>query len=252
MLCRQLVRQGRFLFRWRGVLPLVLLPIALLASFQSGQFAHWFGEPVEEAWEVLCASFCLVGLAVRALTVGFAPAGRSGRATRAQRAERLNTTGLYSITRHPLYLGNFLVFLGFVLLTKVWWFPLPAILAFALYYERIILAEEAFLAQRFGKTYTRWALRTPAFFPVCALWRRPDLSFSVRTVLRREYASLCTAVVGLSAVEMASDVLGEQQSVTFWLRDDIAWVVLLLVGTTAAFFLRLLKKRTRWLAVPGR
>lgn len=132
MLCRQLVRQGRFLFRWRGVLPLVLLPIALLASFQSGQFAHWFGEPVEEAWEVLCASFCLVGLAVRALTVGFAPAGRSGRATRAQRAERLNTTGLYSITRHPLYLGNFLVFLGFVLLTKVWWFPLPAILAFAL------------------------------------------------------------------------------------------------------------------------
>lgn len=71
-------------------------------------------------------------------------------------------------------------------------------------------------------------------------------------MLRGEYASLCTAVVGLSAVEMASDVLGEQQSVTFWLRDDIAWVVLLLVGTTAAFFLRLLKKRTRWLAVPGR
>lgn len=252
MLCRQLVQQGRFLFRWRGVLPLVLVPVALLASFQSGEFAHWFGDPAEEAWEALCAGICLAGLAVRALTVGFVPAGTSGRTTRAQRAERLNTTGMYSLTRHPLYLGNLLIFLGFVLLTKVWWFPLLAILAFALYYERIILAEETFLVQRFGEAYTRWALRTPAFFPLCALWRRPDLDFSMRTVLRREYASLCTAVVGLTLIEMASDVLGEAQSVTFWLRDDAAWVVLLLVGTTAALILRLLKKRTRWLTVPGR
>ncbi len=55
--------------------------------------------------------------------------------------------------------------LGVVLAIKVWWFVLLACLVLALYYERIICAEETFLQQKFGKAYTDWAARTPVFIP---------------------------------------------------------------------------------------
>ncbi len=52
------------------------------------------------------------GLALRVIVVGHAPYGTSGRNTREQVADTLNTTGMYSIVRHPLYLANYLIILG--------------------------------------------------------------------------------------------------------------------------------------------
>ncbi|MGB8874133.1 MAG: hypothetical protein WCC75_12145, partial [Desulfobaccales bacterium] len=43
---------------------------------------------------------------------GLPPRGTSGRNTQGQVAETLNTTGIYSLVRNPLYLGNFLIWLG--------------------------------------------------------------------------------------------------------------------------------------------
>jgi len=44
-------------------------------------------------------------------------------------------------------------------------------LSFCLYYERIIMAEEAFLKQKFGKPYENYLRRTPAFLPNFWLWK---------------------------------------------------------------------------------
>jgi protein-S-isoprenylcysteine O-methyltransferase Ste14 len=161
----QLQVQGSFLFRWRGFLPLLLAPLALYAIWESRGLVGWLDEPIEEAWELLSLFIAFLGLAVRGLTVGFAPSGTSGRNTHEQRAQTLNTTGLYAIVRNPLYLGNYLVLIGIVLAIKVWWLVVIACLAFALYYERIICAEEAYLKERFGAAYVAWAAKTPAFFP---------------------------------------------------------------------------------------
>ena len=49
---------------------------------------------------------------IRIYTVGTTPAGTSGRNRDKQIAEKLNKTGVYSIIRHPLYLGNLLIWLG--------------------------------------------------------------------------------------------------------------------------------------------
>ena len=68
---------------------------------------------INEAWQMLCISVSFLGLFIRIVTVGRAPIGTSGRNTREQVANTLNTTGIYSLVRHPLYLGNYLVFLGF-------------------------------------------------------------------------------------------------------------------------------------------
>lgn len=50
---------------------------------------------------------------------------------------------MYSIVRNPLYFGNLLIAIGLALLPGVWWLLLIVGLAFFIYYERIIAAEEA-------------------------------------------------------------------------------------------------------------
>src|SRR2546422_497608 len=73
--------------------------------------------------------------------------------------------------------------------------PLIDVLAFWLYYERIMFAEEAFLRQKFGETYQRLAATTPAFFPRFGQWRKPSLPFSWRNVMRREYTALMLLIL---------------------------------------------------------
>ena len=103
------------------------------------------------------------GLILRVLIVGRAPIGTSGRNTREQAANTLTTTGMYSIVRHPLYLANYIIIIGFVMEFHVWWLVLLITCIYALYYERIMLAEEAFLREQFGDAFETWAAATPAF-----------------------------------------------------------------------------------------
>lgn len=252
MLSEELARQGQALFRWRGYLPLLLLPFALVAAGQSGWLSAAVGEAVEEIWEAACLVVSLSGIAVRAAVVGCAPAGTSGRNAREQRAETLNTTGLYSVVRNPLYLGNYLMLLGLLLLSKSWWLPILGTLLFIVHYERIVCAEERFLRGKFGRAYEDWARRTPAFIPDFRRWRPAEMPFSLRTVLRREYNGFYVVVAGFTAIEFAGDALGEGLTFSDWLREDVHWAALFAAGTTAFLALRFLKRNTRLLREAGR
>lgn len=143
-----LKEQGNFLFRWRSYLPVIMmipLTIAVMnMAWPLGSHAY------HEVAEAVCMLISLSGLAVRIITIGHTPRGTSGRNTTKQSAWQLNTTGIYSVVRHPLYLGNFLIGLGPMMLPLIWWLPILYILAFTVYYERIMIAEEAFLTEQFG------------------------------------------------------------------------------------------------------
>jgi protein-S-isoprenylcysteine O-methyltransferase Ste14 len=190
-LIEEMERQGNWLFRYRSYLPIVLLFGAMLV--------HTFGEMYpnysfieNSAYEIHYERFCLVialfGLAIRIYAVGHTPAHTSGRNTKEQLAEKLNTTGIYSQVRHPLYLGIFFIWLGLAMMTANLGFILLYILAFWLYYERIMIAEEQFLRRKFGEAYEEWAATTPAFFPSLSKNRfvSPSLPFSWKKVLKKE------------------------------------------------------------------
>lgn len=246
----ELENAGTWLFRWRSYLPLLLVPIVMLGlrgfSYPNGSHT------LDVAWEMFCLGVGLFGLALRCATVGFVPHGTSGRNTAdGQVALFLNTGGVYSLIRHPLYLGNFFLWLGPSLFPRKWWIPVTVSLAFALYYERIALTEEAFLRRVFGLEFERWAARTPAFWPFTRGWRerwRPaSLPFSLRTVLRREYSALLGLIATLAVLEIASDY-----AVTGRVWLDPLWLGLLLGGGAIYTILRFLKRYTRTLHVPGR
>ena len=57
-------------------------------------------------------SISVLGFLVRFYTIGTTPKGTSGRNTKEQVADVLNSSGMYSMLRHPLYLGNYLIWLG--------------------------------------------------------------------------------------------------------------------------------------------
>lgn len=241
----ELEKQGQWLFRWRSYIPFLALPLLLIALKDADYLDRIGGEAIEALWQGFCLVISLLGLIVRIMTVGHAPKGTSGRNTRRQKAKTLNTTGMYSIMRHPLYFGNFLMMLGIAMFFGVWWLPIIAVLMFWLYYERIMIAEEEFLKGEFGEHYLEWAKRTPAFLPNFKKWQRPDLLFSFKTVLAREYTGLFVLTTSFALLENWEDILTDH-------TIDRLWTVVFAVGFMLYAFLRFLKKRTGFLYVEGR
>jgi protein-S-isoprenylcysteine O-methyltransferase Ste14 len=241
----QMRRSGGWLFRWRGYLPLFFIGI-VLASLTQFRFIGG-SELDDEWWEAFCLAVSLFGLVIRALTVGFTPERTSGRNAREQRAAQLNTEGLYSMVRHPLYLGNFFLWMGIALYPHNWLVALLCVGIYWLYYERIMVAEEAFLAAEFGDEFELWSRATPAFIPDFRRYRPASAEFSLRNVLKREYPAFSGTIFAMFILEMAGDyeVLGRFEL-------DTLWIVLLALGIGVHVLLRTLKKHTRLLHVSGR
>lgn len=241
----QLEREGNWLFRWRSFLPVATLPLIGIALVGM----KWpFGDyHLHNIWDFFCLGVSLAGLGVRVLTVGHVPVGTSGRNTKQQSATVMNTTGMYSVVRHPLYLGNYLIVLGVVSSPCQWWLPVVFTLLFWIYYERIMLAEETFLHARFGEAFVAWARVTPAFVPRFSRWQAPAERFSLRSVMRREYTSLLLVILLHYGVEEF-----EHLSIDHHFVVEPYWTALLSVGVIAYLTLRCLKRRTSLLDVAGR
>lgn len=247
----ELEQHGNWLFQRRSWLPLFLYPAALLAMYCHPEVTHCF--MAHDGWGLFCLAVSLMGLLVRALTIGFTPRGTSGRNTAQQVADSLNETGMYSLVRHPLYLGNYLMWLGLLLFTGLWWFVVICSLIYWLYYERIIYAEEAFLRRQYGARYEVWALCTPAFLPRLSGWVAPPLAFSLRNVLNREYNGMFAVVVSLTLLHAIShQLVSEDVGVAALCSVKPLWLVVFTIGSLAFLVLRTLKKNTRLLDIEGR
>jgi len=245
-----LVRQGERLFRYRSFLPF-LFAIPFAAALSKAQWLETaYGDRVDDIYDWSCVAICAAGAAIRWAVAGTVPRRTSGRNTaKGQVADSLNTTGVYSVVRHPLYLGNFLMFLGVILTPGVWWLALFGSVAYWAYYERIMLAEEAFLRGRFGETFVAWAERTPAVIPALSKWIPSALSYSWRTALKREYLSVLSLLAALAALDYLEDAAAVGLSAVEWEGDT---TLPFLTAFAACVVIRMLRKNTRLLSVPGR
>jgi protein-S-isoprenylcysteine O-methyltransferase Ste14 len=236
----QLVQDGDRLFRWRSYLPLALLPIVIAGVMTTGTpFSTRTGERL---WEVVSVAVALAGLALRVWAVGSAPSGTSERSTVNPRASQLRTTGPYSLVRHPLYVANGLMAFGLSLFPGIWYLPIILILATWLYYERIAIREEAFLADRFGAGFEAWASRVAACWPSPAAYTRSAIPYSWKKVLRHEFHGLLVIASGA----FVFDAMQESWRARAW-HVDAPW--LWFFAASAALFLifAALKRGTRLL-----
>ena len=82
----------------------------------------------------------------------------------AQKEHRLATTGIYANLRHPQYLGFITIMFAFLLQ----WPTIPTLVMFPILlvvYRRLARYEEKTMVAEFGKKYTDYAKRVPAFVP---------------------------------------------------------------------------------------
>lgn len=185
--------QGNYLFKYRSYFPIIVVVAGLFVYYFSYRnnvlfdltyanekfvFHHWYH------W--LCLGVATLGQLIRIYIVGYTPANTSGRNTKKQIADELNTTGIYSMLRHPLYFGNFFMWLGLIMLTLNLWFILCFCLAYWIYYERIMFAEEQFLRGKFKEAYLEWAEKVPPFIPKVKNYQKPKYNFCWKKVLKKE------------------------------------------------------------------
>ena len=240
--------QGQFLFKYRSYLPLLLLVAGLIVHAWLQHDTAVYPLLSEKPSTYVALFVSLLGLAVRVFTVGFTVKNTSGRNTEGQLADALNTTGMYSLVRHPLYLGNYLMWLGIALLPMNGWFAVCFSLVYFLYYERIMYTEEQFLIRKFGPKYPAWAAHTNAFFPGFGNYRKPDLGFSWKKVLKKEKNGLFALFLTFYLFEL----VGAYSSDANWTFEPTLLLYLTLVSGVLYLILKIIKKKTDWLNEAGR
>jgi protein-S-isoprenylcysteine O-methyltransferase Ste14 len=140
--------------------PPIIYLIAIAISIALGLLypLPWISAPLSDilfaaGWLLVAAMVALDFSAMRTMA-------RAKTTIRPDKAsEHLVTTGAFSFTRNPIYLGNTLLMIGVGLITGIVWFlPLAIIAAFATQ-KLAIEREERHLEARFGKRYRDYAKR---------------------------------------------------------------------------------------------
>lgn len=145
-------RIGAVLFKNRGWLPILFLGVPVLAP---GGTSH-------NRW-IVGAFLIVLGESFR--LAGVAAAGTTTR-RRSRNVHRLVTYGIFSWSRNPLYNGNFLVWMGFCVISGVMWFLPVAVLVFGAEYGFIVRYEEGVLESTFGREYLDYKNSVPRWLPV--------------------------------------------------------------------------------------
>ena len=147
-----------FLFKKRSYTP---IPIVLaILYFSQLSYPFW----------VYGTAFIVFGELIRLSAVRYA--GGRTRTTKVG-ANSLCTSGPYSRTRNPLYIGNVFIYSGVVLLSGgIYVFQLLAVVIFyfIFQYSMIISLEEEKLSTVFGQDYSKYKNNVPRIIPLIIPW----------------------------------------------------------------------------------
>ena len=106
------------------------------------------------------AAIALPGLALRAWGTGHL-----------RKNDALATTGPFAYTRNPLYLGSFLIGVGFTIASGRWFLGVLFAALFLGIYVPVMRVESATLAKLFGESYQKYVKAVPLFLPRLSPYR---------------------------------------------------------------------------------
>ncbi len=146
------IKIGSRLFRLRDYTP---IPVIILVLF--------FASPgIASITTGMCLIF--IGELIRLYSVAFI--GSISRTRSHTTGGQLITTGPFAFVRNPLYLGNFLITLGFSIYAGNLFLIVLIAAAFWGQYYFIIKFEEQILFEKFGAEYDEYRQNVPALLPI--------------------------------------------------------------------------------------
>ena len=128
----------------------------------------------------LGALFLLLGEALRLWAngyVGHVKVNWTEKERTAQKIGQLITAGPYEHIRHPLYLGTFLIGLGFCITSRNIWLGITAVVLFSIVYNQKVREEEEVLLHEWGQEYDeyqqlvpRWGISFSSYHESRGVW----------------------------------------------------------------------------------
>lgn len=133
-----------------------------------------------------------IGLGIASIGVLF----RAWACGHLRKTKELDVSGPYAYTRNPLYLGTFLIALGFGVASGSWWLFLIVAAYIGSIYFPVMNVEAKELEARLGGEYREYAENVPILFPRPTPWKKSDRRFDFQLYLKNgEY----NAAIGLAA-----------------------------------------------------
>jgi protein-S-isoprenylcysteine O-methyltransferase Ste14 len=113
----------------------------------------YFGQPTREML-IAGGIVALIGALIRLWASGHV-----------KKNKVLATDGPYAYVRHPLYVGNILILLGFSMASNLWWAYALMVFLILFYYPPAISYEDAKLNRTFGEEWQNWSKNIHALIP---------------------------------------------------------------------------------------
>ena len=131
-----------------------------------------------------------IGVAIRAWSSGHI-----------RKAKELAVSGPYAYTRNPLYVGSFILGVGFTVAAGVWWLALVFSALFIGIYLPVMRVEAEDIRAIFGVDFDEYERNVPLFVPRLTPWRKTGVKFDFQLYLRyREYRAAIGATVAVAVL----------------------------------------------------
>lgn len=155
------LRLGEWLFKKRDYTPVPLIAAALVLMYV-------YGIRPDQRSVLAGAVFIVLGELVRFWGVSYiGPVSR----TRTRATGSLQDSGPYSVVRNPLYVGNFFLSLGLVIVSNIWYLVPVYVFLFGFQYHYIVQWEEWNLRGKFGAEYENYCQQVPRWVPKLTQYR---------------------------------------------------------------------------------
>jgi len=162
-----------------------------------------------------------------------------------KKGEILSMSGPYAFTRNPLYLGNFFLGFGLIVICANEIIAVIFLVGFAIMYLGVIREEETILKERFGKTYTDYCKNVPQFFPRLIPYHAPEkISFDWRGIFRHhEYVTLLGIIALLCGIHLHSELFVEKDPIETQMGLIIFSLAIVLLLVLERLFISNLKNK---------
>jgi len=198
------IRLGKLFFRYRNG----LFPVVYLAIFLFSKPGLFMGDKQLDRYAcIIGIIIILAGQLFRVMVIGFAYIKRGGKDGKVY-APSLVVSGFYAHVRNPMYVGNYLILLGFVILYGSVWAYLFILPFFTLVYYSIVVNEENYLREKFGTEYDDYAKYVNRFIPDLSGLKQSldEYEYNWKKALRKEYGTIFLVVIGILAMMIWKDM----------------------------------------------
>lgn len=142
----------------------------------------WLAKPTPK-FLLIGIAIAIPGISLRALASGHV-----------RKNEALATSGPYAYTRNPLYLGSFIIAIGFAVAARSWWIAIVMVIFFFVIYVPVIRGEESYLRSKFPE-FEDYTKQVPRLLPRLSSDGAEKGSFSWELYKKhREYNALFGAL----------------------------------------------------------